>query len=154
MFKIDKADPTDPQVRHVIATHIAYGDEHYPTESNHHISLDDYAKSDISLFGAWHNETCVGTVALKSLDSNHVELKSMHVLEQARSHGVGKMLMKAVINEAKKRGFKRIYLETGSRDASANARTLYERFAFEFCPPFGSYKEDPESVFMMRSTRD
>ena len=43
-----------------------------------------------------------------------------------------------------------LWLETGSRDASAAARRLYERVGFTYCPPFGSYVEDPESVFMTR----
>jgi putative acetyltransferase len=31
------------------------------------------------------------------------------------------------------------------------ARTLYEQAGFSYCPPFGDYVEDPNSVFMTRT---
>lgn len=74
----------------------------------------------------------------------------MHVLEQVRGYGVGSRLIDAVIKEASKRGLRRLSLETGSRDASAAARKLYEKLGFDYCVPFGDYDEDPECVFMTK----
>ena len=31
------------------------------------------------------------------------------------------------------------------------AQRLYEGFGFAYCPPFGDYVEDPNSVFMTRA---
>lgn len=151
MIKVDLADPNDPQVGQIIAAHVEYGDAHYPAESNHHIHLNDYAESGVQLFGAWQDGSCVGMVGLKSVTNCHGELKSMHVVEQARGHGVGTLLLNAVIREAITRGLERLSLETGSRQASAAARVVYERHGFEYCAPFGEYCEDPESVFMSLS---
>lgn len=151
MIKVDHVDPIDPQVSRIIAAHVAYGDAHYPTESNHHIYLEEYAGSGVQLFGAWLDGSCVGIAGLKSVTNRHGELKSMHVLKQARGHGVGTLLINAVINEASKRGLERLSLETGSRKASDAARLIYEKFGFEYCAPFDDYYEDPESVFMTLS---
>ena len=148
MIKVDQANPNDPHVSQIIAAHVAYGDAHYPVESNHHVHLEEYAKSGVQLFGAWLDGLCVGMAGLKSITNRHGELKSMHVLKQARGHGVGVLLIDAVINEASKRGLERVSLETGSREASAAACLVYERFGFEYSTPFGDYCEDPESVFM------
>lgn len=150
MTIIRPANPNDPEVRRIIAAHVAYGDAHYPVESNHHIHLQDYADSGVLLFGAWHEGSCVGIAGLKPLTERHGELKSMHVLESARGLGVATRLIESVIREAQKRGLERLSLETGSRDASAAARTLYEKFDFDYCAPFSDYREDPESVFMTK----
>ena len=53
--------------------------------------------------------------------------------------------------EAVRRGYSRLSLETGSMDAFAPARQLYARFGFHACGPFADYVEDPNSVFMTRT---
>ena len=151
MVQIDRADPDDASVLHIIREHIAHGDAHYPAESNHHVEPEAYAGSGVQLYGAWEDGTCIGIAGLKPLSDRHGELKSMHVLDQARGKGIAALLVETIIEQARKQGLNRLSLETGSREASAAARRLYERFDFAFCPPFGSYKEDPESVFMTRA---
>ncbi len=150
MIEIAEADPKDPQIADLIKVHTAYGDAHYPSESNSHVYLEEYDESGVVLLGAWKDIECVGIAGLKSLTDDHGELKSMHVLEQARGYGVGSRLIDAVIEEASKRGHRRLSLETGSRDASAAARKLYEKLGFDYCRPFGDYTDDPECVFMTK----
>ena len=55
------------------------------------------------------------------------------------------------MDEATRRSYQRLSLETGAQPAFAPARRLYERFGFRECGPFGSYAEDPNSVFMTRA---
>jgi len=57
------------------------------------------------------------------------------------------------LEEANRRAYERLSLETGSMEAFAPARKLYTGFGFEFCGPFADYVEDPYSVFMTRSLR-
>ena len=135
MIKIDVANPKDKQIANLIEIHTAYGDAHYPSESNTHVYLDEYEQSGVVLFGAWKDDECVGIAGLKSLTDEHGELKSMHVLEQARGLGVGSRLINMVFKEASGRGLSRLSLETGSRDASAAARKRYEKIGFEYCGP-------------------
>jgi putative acetyltransferase len=55
-----------------------------------------------------------------------------------------------ILDHARGAGLTRLSLETGSLEGSAAARRLYERAGFTYCPPFGSYADDPMSVFMTR----
>ena len=88
--------------------------------------------------------------ALKALDADHAELKSMRTLSKRRRSGIGALLLRHILGEATQRGFSRLSLETGSMPFFEPARRLYLKHGFEFCPPFGDYVEDPNSVFMSR----
>ena len=55
-----------------------------------------------------------------------------------------------ILDEAKRRGYQRLSLETGSPAAFVPARELYARFGFRYCGPFADYVDDPYSVFMTR----
>lgn len=149
MLEIRHADFNDPQLHKLVEAHHAYGAAHYPAESNHELGVEELAADNLQLFTAWIGDQCVGMLGLKPLSGDAGELKSMHVLESGRGHGVGAKLVTHVIAVAQQNDFKEIYLETGSRDASAAARYLYEKLGFTYCPPFGTYMEDPESVFML-----
>ena len=64
--------------------------------------------------------------------------------------GVAKNLLSYILEEAKRRGYNRLSLETGSMEAFEPARRLYANFGFTYCQPFADYIEDPFSVFMTR----
>jgi putative acetyltransferase len=59
-------------------------------------------------------------------------------------------LLRHIIDEAKRRGYRRLSLETGSMDYFEPARSLYAKFGFAHCDPFAGYVEDPNSVFMAK----
>ncbi|MEL6953500.1 MAG: GNAT family N-acetyltransferase [Pseudomonadota bacterium] len=149
-YEIRLSDPRAADLAPLFAAHVAHGAAHYPSESNHELSADDLFGTSAAFFVAREVETGepVGMAALVALSSDAAELKSMHVLPVARGSGLASALMQAVLFEAQCQSFENIWLETGSRDASAAARRLYARYGFELCPPFGAYVEDPESVFM------
>ncbi|HUH99573.1 MAG TPA: hypothetical protein VLY65_00890 [Nitrososphaerales archaeon] len=52
-------------------------------------------------------------------------------------------MLSTILEEAKRRGYGRVSLETGPMAAFAPARALYAKFGFEVCPPLGDYVEDP-----------
>lgn len=62
--------------------------------------------------------------------------------------GVASQMLQHILNEARCRGYQQISLETGSMEAFAPARVLYERCGFRACGPFADYVLDPYSVFM------
>jgi putative acetyltransferase len=68
-----------------------------------------------------------------------------------RRKGVGRAMLTQIIAEARRRSYARLSLETGSMKAFEPAQRLYESFGFAYCPPFGDYVEDPNSVFMTRA---
>jgi putative acetyltransferase len=55
------------------------------------------------------------------------------------------------MDDARRCGYGRLSLETGSQDFFVPARELYARHGFGECAPFGSYVDDPNSVFMTRT---
>lgn len=59
-------------------------------------------------------------------------------------------MLNHIIEEAKRRNYKRVSLETGSMDAFVPAHNLYARFGFKKCGPFADYIEDPNSLFMTK----
>lgn len=92
----------------------------------------------------------VGVGAIRAIDADHAELKSMHSAQKARGTGVGRAMLGALLDVARAAGHRRISLETGSAELFAPARALYAANGFETCPPFGNYEADPSSVFMAR----
>ena len=147
---IQLADPRAPECRPLLERHLRYANAHSPPESVHALDLDGLTTPDISFWTITLNDAPnpLGCIALKRLDASHAEIKSMHVLEEARGNGLARALVQHVITEARARGATRLSLETGSMDAYLPARTLYASFGFTPCPPFANYREDPLSTCM------
>jgi putative acetyltransferase len=95
----------------------------------------------------------MGCGALKELNPRHGEIKSMRTVTAHQRKGVAAALMTHIIEEAKRRRYDRLSLETGSMEAFFPAHRLYAEFGFERCGPFADYLEDPYSVFMTRDLR-
>jgi putative acetyltransferase len=74
----------------------------------------------------------------------------MHTAVEARGRGVGRAVVRHLLAVARENGCERVSLETGSMEAFLPARELYESFGFSYCPPFGDYAPDPNSVFLTR----
>ncbi|TDQ62119.1 putative acetyltransferase [Maritalea mobilis] len=147
-IELRPADFNDPQLRQLVEAHHAYGAAHYPAESNHELGIDELAADNMQLVTAWLDDECVGMAGFKPFGTEAAEVKSMHVLASGRGHGIGTKLINHILELARAQKIDEIYLETGSREASAAARAMYEKFGFAYCGPFGDYREDPESVFM------
>jgi len=95
----------------------------------------------------------MGCGAIKELNSRHGEIKSMRTVSLHLRKGVAAALMRHILDEARRRAYQRLSLETGSMEAFAPARRLYARFGFKPCGPFADYVEDPYSVFMTRDMK-
>jgi putative acetyltransferase len=122
---------------------------HSPPESVHALDLDSLRKPEITFWSIWSDDgRLVGCGALKELDKTHGEIKSMRTANAFRSKGAGKLILRHILEEARRRGYKRLSLETGSMVAFDPARRLYENHGFKYCGPFADYVLDPNSVFM------
>ena len=93
----------------------------------------------------------MGCGAIKGLDAGHAELKSMRTMAARKRSGVASLLLEHIITEAKRMGFTRLSLETGTAEFFLPARRLYEKFGFIYCKPFADYQPDPNSAFMTRN---
>jgi putative acetyltransferase len=105
---------------------------------------------EITFWTMWDAGVLAGCGALKALDPQHAEIKSMRTAASHRRQGVAKRLLQHLLEEAKQRGYTRVSLETGSMEFFRPARALYASFGFAPCPPFADYREDPNSIFMTK----
>jgi putative acetyltransferase len=147
-IKID--DLTGVKVAELIREHLQNMAEHSPPESVHALDLESLRKPEITFWSAWEGDELVGCGALKELDKQHGEIKSMRTSSSHLRKGVAKRVLQHIIDEAKRRGYQRLSLETGSMEAFEPARRLYASFGFQYCEPFSDYIEDPNSVFMTK----
>jgi putative acetyltransferase len=147
-------DLRGPEIRALLEDHLAEMHRHSPPESVHALDVDALRKPAVTFWAAWSGLDLAGCGALKELEPTHGEVKSMRTAPAFRRQGVGKAMLTHIIREAEARSYHRLSLETGSMEAFLPARELYESFGFSYCPPFGDYALDPNSVFLTRVLRD
>ena len=138
----------DPRVVELLQIHLIRAGAETALGSAHALDLSGLRAPEVTFWSAWEGDVVVGVGALKRLSADHGEVKSMHTAEAARGRGVGSALLRQIMAAARERGLSRLSLETGSWPYFAPARALYARHGFVECPPFGEYREDPNSVFM------
>jgi len=148
LIRID--DLQGPEIRALLEEHLRNMYEVSPPESVHALDLAALQKPEITFWTAWSDGELLGCGALKALDRTHGEIKSMRTAMTRRRTGVGRAMLEHIVAEARGRGYERLSLETGSMEAFAPARHLYERFGFTYCGPFADYVVDPNSAFMTR----
>jgi putative acetyltransferase len=143
-------DLTSPDVIEFLEEHLRDVAQHSPPESCHALDLDGLRRAEVTFWTVWQDRELLACGALKELTARHGEIKSMRTAPAHRRRGVAARLMEHVLEEARRRGYERLSLETGSMAAFEPARRLYANFGFELCEPFADYVEDPYSVFMTR----
>ncbi len=141
-------DLSGPEVRALLDEHLRNMRQLSPPESVHALAIDELRHPSVTFWTAWSEGTLLGCGALKELDPTHGEIKSMRTSPASRRQGVGRGILGQIIEEARRRSYARLSLETGSMEAFLPARRMYEAFGFTYCAPFADYREDPYSVFM------
>ena len=147
---IERADFQDPRLAVFLQSHLEELAPTAPAESRHALRLNKLQTPDIRLWVAHDGQELVGTAALATLEPGHEELKSMRTSPRRRGQGVASRMLDHVVHDARARGILQIHLETGSMDFFAPARALYAKAGFLHCAPFGTYRADPNSVFMVK----
>ena len=141
-------DPRAGDVRALLSTHLSFSRASSPPEYSFALEVDELAEPGVTFFSARRQGVLVGVAALKRLDEDHAELKSMHTREDERGRGVGRALLDHLLDRARRQGFRRVSLETGTTDEFLAARILYGRAGFLPCPPFGDYRASDFNTFM------
>ena len=139
-----------PEIAALLHEHLRDMHRVSPPESIHALDLESLRRPEITFRTIWDAGILAGCGAIKELDPQHAEIKSMRTASSHRRKGVAKQLLQHLLDVAKQRGYTRVSLETGSMDFFMPARALYASFGFENCPPFADYIEDPNSVFMTK----
>ena len=119
-----------------------------PVSSTHVLDIEGLRDPSIIFWSLWEQNQLMGCGALKFLNKNHGEFKSIRVADKFRKKGHGIKIIKHLIKEAKKLNIKKISLETGSGDFFIPARKLFDRCGFKVSKPFAHYKEDPDACYM------
>lgn len=140
-----------PEVIALLREHLKGMAELSPPESCHALDLDGLKRADVSFWSAWDGDDLLGCGALKQLDAGHGEIKSMRTAQAHRRRGVAAAMLEHLLEEAARRQYRRLSLETGSMDGFEPARRLYARYGFDYCGPYGDYRADPNSVFMSKA---
>ena len=141
----------NPEVNNLLKKHFIELRSVSPAGSTHVLDVEGLKDRSIKFWSLWENEKLIGCGALKFLDSQHGEFKSIRVADEFRKKGFGEKIIFHLIEEAKKLKIKKISIETGSGNFFKSARELFKKFGFEPCEPFAHYTEDPNSCYYTKN---
>jgi putative acetyltransferase len=146
-------DLSGEPILHLLAEHLDNMYAITPPESVHALDVAALRAPGITFWSAWDGDELLGCGALKELDHTCGEIKSMRTVVAHRGRGVASRILDRIVEEAHRRTYHWLYLETGTQTEFAPARALYSRHGFEQRGPFGDYVDDPNSVFMAKRLR-
>jgi putative acetyltransferase len=144
-------DLSGPEIACFLEEHVRQMREISPPESKHALDLEGLRRPEVTFWSVQDDDELVGCGALRRLDARHAELKSMRTAVARKRGGVASLLLEHILAEARRAGFSRVSLETGSAAFFLPARRLYAKFGFTVCEPFADYRPDPLSIFMTRT---
>ncbi|MCI0518600.1 MAG: GNAT family N-acetyltransferase [Woeseiaceae bacterium] len=147
-MRIVEDDLTGVEIAALLTQHLAAMARDSPPQCVHALDSSALRAPDITFWTAWNDTNLMGCGALKELDPDHGEIKSMRTADAFLGQGVGSAMLAHLIDVAVRRSYRRLSLETGSGPAFTPALALYEKFGFEYCGPFANYPDDPFTRFM------
>ena len=148
MLKSIEDNFDNPEVHELLIKHFIELRSVSPEGSAHVLDIAGLKDPSIKFWSLWEENDLVGSGALKFLDKEHGEFKSIRVSNKFRNIQNGSKVINHLINEAKKLNIKRLSLETGAGDFFLSARNLFYKCGFEPCEPFSHYKNDINSIYM------
>ena len=141
----DQKEVNDLLIKHFIELRAAS-----PEGSAHVLDIPGLKVPSIKFWSFWQEKKLMGCGALKLLDKEHGEFKSIRVHDNFRNQGNGIKVINLLVEEAKKLDIKRISIETGSGKFFEPARKLFKKCDFKPCKPFAHYKEDINSIYLSK----
>jgi len=152
-YRIVEDDLTGPEVSALLELHLAEMHRWSPPESVHAMPVERLRQPDVTFYSAWDDAAgrLAAVGALKELDPERGELKSMRAAPEYRGKGAGQAVLEHLMAEERRRGYSWVGLETGRPGPFAAAFGLYTKYGFAECEPFGSYVSDEFSRCMARN---
>lgn len=147
-FHAGDLDSSDVQA--LLAHHFEEMRSQSPPEACHVLPVDGLRDPRVTFWSARQGGALMGVGALKELAPDHGEIKSMRTAPWALGRGVGRTILYHIAAEARRRGYRRLSLETGNTEPFAAALRLYESEGFVPCGPFAGYRETPFTRFFTR----
>ena len=151
MLKSIEGNFDNPDVHELLLKHFVELRAASPEGSAHVLDIPGLKDKSIKFWSLWNKNMLMGCGALKFLEKEHGEFKSIRIHDNFRRMGNGISVINHLINEAKKLNIKKLSIETGAGDFFQPARKLFKRCGFEICVPFAHYKEDINSVYLTKN---
>ena len=150
MLKSIEGNFDNTEVNELLKKHFVELRAASPEGSAHVLDIPGLKVSSIKFWSLWENEKLMGCGALKFLEKEHGEFKSIRIHDNFRKKGNGVNVINHLITEAKKLNISRLSIETGAGDFFIPARKLFKKCGFEPCEPFAHYKKDINSVYLTK----
>jgi putative acetyltransferase len=147
-MRIEIDDVSRPQVLALLEEHLRNMYELSPPDAVFAFDASKLREPGIVFWTAWKDDVLLGCAALKELSPTQGEVKSMRTPAHLRGQGAGRALLDHILQVARERGYRELFLETGRHPAFTPAHTLYRSVGFRDCGPFSAYRENGHSVFM------
>ena len=141
-------------IKALLQLHLDAMHQHSPPESVHALDINALRHPSIRFWTAYAHGELLGCGALKRLNPDHGELKSMRAADGHLRKGVARALLRHIESAARAEGIRRLSLETGSTAPFAAALRMYANEGFVNCGPFADYALNPFSVFMTKLLAD
>lgn len=140
---------SDP-VQALVAEHLAGMHGNSPPGHVNALAIEGLRSPGTTFWTAWKGDRLCGCGALKELGADSGEIKSMRTRPAFLRQGVGQAVLSEIMAAARSRGYRQLYLETGTGPAFEAAHALYARNGFSWCGAFGDYRATPFNVFMVK----
>ncbi|WP_315920218.1 GNAT family N-acetyltransferase [Mesorhizobium sp. SP-1A] len=144
-IEIAPESPLQDDVRGLIAELNAALLELTPPEFCYHMTAEQMAGPDTTVFIARDQGAAIACGALKRHDGGLGEVKRMYTRPSHRGLRIGAGIVDRIEALARQEGISRLVLETGDRHPAAWA--VYERAGFTRCGPVLDYPDSEWSVF-------
>ena len=148
MLEIRLDDLSGEPTRELVTLHLAGMHENSPPGQVFALDLSGLRASNVTVWSAWDGAALAGIAALKALGDGTGELKSMRTHPRHLRKGVASALLEHIIGEARRRGLRRLSLETGRGPAFEPALSLYRQRGFIDCEAFADYRPNDFSQFL------
>ena len=150
MLKSIEGNFNHPEVNELLINHFIELRAASPEGSAHVLDIPGLKVPSIKFWSLWEDDRLMGCGALKFLEEDHGEFKSIRIHDNFRKKGNGINVINHLITEAKKLNVKKLSIETGAGIFFKPARKLFEQCGFEPCKHFAHYKEDINSVYLTK----
>ena len=154
MLKSIEGNFDNSEVNELLTKHFIELRAASPEGSAHVLDITGLKVNSIKFWSLWDEKKLIGCGALKFINEEHGEFKSIRIHDDFRKKGLGTEVINHLINEAKKLKIKRLSIETGAGDFFIPARKLFKKAGFTPCKPFAHYKEDINSVYLTKLIED
>tara|TARA_B100001778_G_C18257132_1_gene480500 strand:- start:37 stop:504 length:468 start_codon:yes stop_codon:yes gene_type:complete len=150
MLKSIEGNFDNPEVNKLLIKHFIELRAASPKGSAHVLDIPGLRIPSIRFWSLWQEEKLFGCGALKFLDDNHGEFKSIRIHDDYRNKGNGTKVIDHLILEAKKLNITKLSIETGAGKFFEPARKLFKKCDFKPCEPFAHYKKDINSIYLTK----